>query len=335
MRTPATTARRDIRKILNARRSRKQAIQDQAQEIARQKAVDEDLGALYNTDPQQALDRYKVLVQESMEQATVANPPVAASTEDNMKLRRAKALRSNKKYWRGVGKEQFNQQLSESADTVRSEITKGQELIHWLRGCVPTVAEFTGVEGKTVISDDDVVTRANATFQIADLYNSLNNRFNIIIESWESIVEDYEDELDIYETEPLSDIVDACGDLGLEQVYEGSDDGCLWFQDPNNTDNVYFINIIPRMIAVGGKLNILDSARVWSENRNHSQWSDKWDLDLTSFGIIWLNNYPRDFARICRNYGTMYDSLRSWIARSIEAGNEPPSHFPASLTTTK
>ena len=333
MKTPAMTARRDARKILNVRRSRRREVEERTLEIRSARVAKDGLLDMYRTDPEGAIARLKVLTLESRKVAEQDIPERGKSPTQVKRFTRARALRGAPRLWRSEGRARFESQMSRSANRVTEQIAMGQEAIAWLTSCIPTVADFTGIEGKIVVGKDEMETSSHgAIIRIIDTYDALVRDFNFFIDIWGDRIENYEEELDVYQEEPLSDIIAVVESLGLEQIWLDSDDGCLWFRMPGQDDPVYFLNIVARAYTVGGSCDIMDTARVASRRRGHSEWEDRWDLDLSVLAIDWVYNPMTAFADDCRKDPyRVYQRIRSWVIRSVDSGNVPPSFFPADL----
>ena len=163
-------------------------------------------------------------------------------------------------------------------------------------------------------------------------YFSIVNLFNGFITRWQNTINDYQDEIDLYNDNPLGDLISAVEGLGLEQTFEDSNDGYLWFTDPE-THQIYFISVYNKVAAIGGQVHVLDNFG-YKRNIDNLNWKSNWHVDLVHTAIIWYPGSIRPFHSVASDYFGAYDSLRRWIAASIEKGNTPPEFYPSHLVTS-
>ena len=339
--TPAETANKDLRKYRPGRVNyRRRKVNRRAKEIQDQMVIAEGLIELAKTDRAAAYERFAEIRKEAKAQAKSELPPIRPkpkSKTDQKRFARARMMRGKNQLWDDEHAETLDNQLQASAEAVTEQIGDDKETINWLIGCIPTVAEFTGVEGKTAFDKTDVVEEHGGTVKLKDKYASVVNGFRHFVNKFQSVVENYEEEMELYEVDPLYDIVAIVESLGLEQVYPDSDDGYLWFKPegidtPEDTE-LYFVSLIDRVLAFGGKgFSILDSARVRDPRESRVDWRANWHVDLTHTAIGWQTGSFKPLARICSDYFGAWDRLRKWIAVSVENGNAPPPQFPSELT---
>ena len=338
--TPAMTANKDLKKYRPGRVNyRRRKVNRRAKEIQDSMVIAENLIELAKTDRDAAYERFAEIRQIAKAQAKTELPPIRPkpkSKTDQKRFARARVMRGKAQLWDTEYAETFDAQIEQSAESTHERVADDREVINWLIGCIPTVAEFTGVDGKTEFDDNDVVEENGGTVKLKDKYASVVNGFRIFINKWQSVVDNYEEELELNDVDPMFDIVNAVEGLGLVQCYEESDDGYLWFK-PEGADGVpdsqlYFISLIDRVLAIGSKgLSVLDSARVKDPRESRIDWAANWHVDLTHTAIGWQPGSFKALARICSDYFGAWDRLRKWIAISVESGNAPPPQFPSEL----
>lgn len=337
MQTPAMTASTDAKKFSRREKDRKAKIRTRADELTREAIISENLMELYARDPRAAMARYQVIQSDSYIRAAREVPVVTLTTEERQFTNRARHLRNNVRNWRSGGSDEFDRQLAVSADEIRAEIADGEALIDWFTKCIPSIAEFTGEEGKTSFTDDDVFRNGNVTVKKADAYASMLGGFNSFLSKWMDRVADYQDELDMYEDSPTGDVLAAVESLGLEQTFEDADDGCLWFKDPE-TEQLYYISLyhLSAHPDHGVCVRVSDQVTVRQDRSRRENWKDVWAADLTQTIISWGRLPFTPYHKVCEAYFGLYDgACRKWVTKSVNDGNTPPDFFPTHLTQAK
>ena len=344
--TPAETAGKDLRKYRPGRVNyRRKKVNRRAKEIQDAMVIEEGLIELAKTDREAAYRRFAQIRQLAKAQAKEELPPLRPkpkSKADQKRFMRARVMRGKNQMWNDTYAEMMEEQMEASAAEADEQIGDDKEVINWLISCIPSVERFTGVEGKTAFDESDVIETTDdqggvTTVKVADQYRSVVSGFRLFVNKFQSIVDDYEEEVELYEVDPLFDIVSVVEALGLEQCYADSDDGYLWFkpegvENPADTE-LHFVSLVDRASAIGSRgFSILDSARLKDprESRN-IDWAANWHVDLTHTAVNWVPGGLNPLARVCSDYFGAWDRLREWIATAVEDGNAPPPQFPAEL----
>jgi hypothetical protein len=343
--TPAMTVLEDINRLTETRGERHKRlgnIRKAVRDILQDKLVEEDIYALYRVDPEGAIARYKEMRVEARSEAEARfpKPDNSLSVEDRKIIARARFLKGTARNWERTGEDKYFNKLAETADEVRTHIERDENVINWLRGCIPSIAEYTGEPGKTSFNDKDIVVEKYASggtgsYKKSDSYRSLVGGFNSFIQKFENKVEGYKEQLAMYENDPIGEIVDGIEGLGLVRIYEDVNDGCLWFED-TETGQEYYYNLYrqaPTKYMSGPHVmhEYIPRHTIFEKYSNDGNWH----VDLAWYALSGSGRTFRTPESIAGDYFGSWDSLRSWIAKSVKDGNEAPDHFPNRLTTAK
>lgn len=327
--TPAMTARKDLLKnsLKKLQVDRYRKVEKRGREIALEMAQEEGLHEKWR-DPSQRDDvmrRFQELVAIGNQQADQELPPAELPPEARMVYHRARMLKGRMNIWRATGKEKFEDELEESAEKAREAVVNLKELIAFLKEAKPSIADYTGEEGKTEFDDSDVQKTHYDSGVIvmvkeSEAYGSITRGFDSFIRRLTHSLNELEEELEEYEDDPVGDIIDAAQDLGLVQVYEDSDDGFLWFQD-EDTEHLYYF------VLVGQKFDVrtmYDASTVREDN-----WKANWGNPLNLYlGGNKAAVYGDDPARVCRDYFGVWNGIRRFVKQSVDNGNRIPACLP-------
>lgn len=328
IKTPATEAKKDLRRALGRLTARSKAIGKLADDLIR-----DEVNQMYdnrdlNESPADFRNRIRALQRAAWRTASAQVPP-AHNAEQTIEYARAKNLRGLFGIWENYGRDQLDEQAAASVKAVQKSLEVHKEALAWLNGCVPSVAEYSGVEGKTEFTDKDVVRRGNVSSPMANQYNILMFSFNTFLSRWQATIEQYEDQLALHEADPWAEVITAGENLGLEHTFEGSDDGCIWFRDPES-GQLYYTAIhwqVDRRTG-GTGYSVLDTCEVRSERRMVPTWKQCPQVDLIHTALDWRGGSVSPIGREPAQRHGHWKDLRSWIKKSIEAGNQPPESFP-------
>ena len=336
--TPAYTARADL--LANSPRraeyARYRAIRQRAQAIQNEMVIGEELIALFRIDPEGARARFQEIRVIARQRAAGEVPQVNISADQMKRYSRARSLRGKPAAWQNKYEEIFSDQIEASFTVVEERIASDTETVNWLISCVPSIAEYTGIDGKTEFDDDvDITVKevdgGRQTSRHSDAYRSLLRTFDGFINKFQEVVDTYEDELALAETDPIGDLITVVESLGLVRCWENSEDGILWFND-SETDQKYYLSLCSHVSAYGyGGASILDTAQVRPERSQIRNWKDNWHVDLTQSVIYYRSGGFKSLKRITEDYFGAWGILESWLRQSIEAGNIAPEHFTAAF----
>ena len=227
--------------------------------IQNEMVIGEELIALFRIDPEGARARFQEIRVIARQRAAGEVPQVNISADQMKRYSRARSLRGKPAAWQNKYEEIFSDQIEASFTVVEERIASDTETVNWLISCVPSIAEYTGIDGKTEFDDDvDITVKevdgGRQTSRHSDAYRSLLRTFDGFINKFQEVVDTYEDELALAETDPIGDLITTVESLGLVRCWENSEDGILWFNDPENDQNIISAFAVMFRLMVTGVL---------------------------------------------------------------------------------
>lgn len=332
LQSPGVTAKEDFRRLRSKRASRYGKVKARIKELKNVQIEERynELIALFDEDREAGFSAIDAIEDEARRQAE-AETPSSLTEEEIKQYNRARRLRSYVKLWRGEYSDIVTERMEKSAEKAHKFVEQEEETLAWFLSCSPSIAEFTGEEGKTSFDKQDVITRvfdsgSVSTTKKEDVYNGIVRAFRSSGKRVDAHIDRIREEILAYEDDPVGDIAAAAETFGLVRVFEDSDDGCLWFQNPE-TEKYHYISLLDWH----SYLDIF----VYGRRKSHiyEKWAEREDLDLSHL-IIELPKqgfYPlREHAH--RYFGMWDGYIRPWLAKNVEKGNVPPSHFDIELT---
>lgn len=321
--TPAQSARQDMssyakaqRTYVNANRTLKRPSWQDMMDANR-----EELEALLKTGDRNAVrQRMQELFFNDIDAYDAEGKRLYAqykkdNSEATSNYYRARRLLQNQRVWE-KNKVGVISRFNNSVDSTRKWVDSQRVQIQWLRDCKPSEEDWGNIDG--------VDKRGNVSIDRRSAWKSMRQSIEGIADRAEEQVDVCEAEVDFGEASAFADVISCVeNDFGLTHVYEEVDDGFLWFID-EETNVLYYFSKSNHVI---GKTTVLGNYR--KNNYVGEKWRDRPSSDLIfsmTVGGLWQTGVEQSV-----RVSGLWNKVRTWVKKSIDAGNSVPDGFPVSL----